>query len=79
MAKVVKKSDDPGFFAQGGKTKMFGKGTAGHAEDSVSGKASNSPPGGSAKFASGGNNKMFGKGSAGHKTPGVSGKESQVG
>jgi hypothetical protein len=79
MAKIVKKSDDPGFFAQGGKTKMFGKGTAGHAEDSVSGKASNSPSGGSDEWAKGGTTKMFGKGSAGHKTPGVSGKESQVG
>ena len=56
---------------------MFGKGTAGRAESDVSGKASNSPAGGSDKFASGGKGKMFGKGHAGKVTPGVSGKQSQ--
>ena len=77
MAKVIKSGSQPGFFASGGKTKMFGKGTAGRAESDVSGKASNSPSGGSEKFASGGSGKMFGKGHAGKVTPGVSGKQSQ--
>ena len=70
MAKVEKRSASPDFFAKGGKTKMFGKGTAGRAESEVSGKASNSPPGGSEKFASGGKSgAMFGKGHAGKVTP----------
>jgi hypothetical protein len=79
MAKVVKKSDDPGFFAKGGKTKMFGKGEVGKITAGQTGKDSNAPSGGGAKWAAGGSNHMFGKGSAGQKTPGVSGKESQVG
>jgi hypothetical protein len=80
MAKVEKRSESPDFFAKGGKTKMFGKGTAGRAESDVSGKASNSPAGGSEKFASGGKSgAMFGKGHAGKVTPGVSGKQSQEG
>jgi hypothetical protein len=77
MAKVVKKSDDPGFFAHGGKTKMFGKGSAGPAKPDISGKESNDLGGG--EWAKGGSTKMFGKGSAGFKVPGISGKESQVG
>ena len=77
MGKVVKTSSSPDFFAKGGKGKMFGKGTAGRAESDVSGKASNSPPGGSEKFASGGSGKMFGKGSASKAIPGSSGKQSQ--
>lgn len=85
MAKVMKRSDDPGFFPQGGKTKMFGKGHASPAMDSVSGKPNQgSDTGKSAgegvKMAEGGgSNRMFGKGHAGHKVAGVSGKESQVG
>jgi hypothetical protein len=80
MGRVVKSSSSPDFFAKGGKTKMFGKGTAGRAESDVSGKASNSPPGGGDKFASGGKSgAMFGKGHAGKVTPGVSGKQSQEG
>jgi hypothetical protein len=79
MGKVESRSEKPDFFAQGGKTKMFGKGTAGRAAEGVSGKESNSPAGGGDKFASGGSGKMFGKGHAGKKTPGVSGKETQEG
>jgi hypothetical protein len=77
MAKGIKKSEDPGFFAHGGKTKMFGKGSAGPAKAAISGKESNDLGGG--EWAKGGSQHMFGKGSAGQKTPGVSGKESQVG
>jgi hypothetical protein len=79
MGKVISSGDKPGFFAQGGKTKMFGKGTAGDAAEGVSGKESNSPAGGSAKFASGGKTGMFGKGQAGKKVPGISGKATQSG
>jgi hypothetical protein len=79
MGKVISSGARPGFFAAGGKTKMFGKGTAGEAAEGVSGKESNSPAGGGAKFASGGKGHMFGKGSAGKKVPGVSGKQTQEG
>ena len=74
MGKVLSSGDKPGFFAKGGTGKMFGKGTAGKAADGVSGKESNSPPGGSEKFASGGKGHMFGKQSASKATPGQSGK-----
>jgi hypothetical protein len=77
MGKVISSGDKPGFFPAGGKTKMFGKGTAGRSVEGQSGKESNSPPGGNEKFASGGSGKMFGKGHAGKMTPGVSGKQSQ--
>jgi hypothetical protein len=79
MGKVESQSEKPEFFAQGGKTHMFGKGTAGEAAEGQSGKESNSPPGGSDKFASGGKTHMFGKGSAGKKVPGISGKATQSG
>jgi hypothetical protein len=79
MPKVISSGDRPGFFAQGGKTKMFGKGTAGEAAEGVSGKESNSPAGGGDKFAKGGSGHMFGKGSAGKKVPGISGKATQEG
>lgn len=85
MAKVIKRAEDPGFFAQGGKTKMFGKGHSSPMPDSVSGKQNQGSDSGKSagegvKVAEGGgSNRMFGKGHAGHKVPGVSGKESQVG
>jgi hypothetical protein len=79
MGKVIKSGASPGFFAAGGKTKMFGKGEAGEAASGQSGKESQTPPGGGDKFASGGKGHMFGKGSAGKKVPGVSGKETQSG
>jgi hypothetical protein len=74
MGKVEKQSSDPGFFAKGGKGKMFGKGEAGEAESGQSGKESQTPPGGGDKFASGGKTKMFGKQTANKMTPGQSGK-----
>jgi hypothetical protein len=79
MGRVISSGERPGFFAKGGTGKMFGKGTAGEAAEGVSGKESNSPPGGSDKWASGGKGKMFGKGSAGKKVPGISGKATQEG
>jgi hypothetical protein len=79
MAKEQSRSEKPEFFAKGGDTKMFGKGTAGKAESGVSGKESNDPSGGGEEFAKGGSGKMFGKGHAGKKVPGVSGKETQEG
>lgn len=85
MAKIVKRSEDPGFFPQGGRTKMFSKGHASAMPDSVSGKQNQGSDDGQSagegvKVAKGGgSNRMFGKGHAGHKTAGVSGKESQVG
>jgi hypothetical protein len=74
MAKVISSSDKPGFFPKGGSGKMFGKGQAGRSQDGVSGKPSNSPPGGSEQWAKGGSGKMFGKQTANKVTPGQSGK-----
>jgi hypothetical protein len=79
MGKVLSSGDKSGFFAKGGTGKMFGKGTAGKAAEGVSGKESNSPPGGSEKWPKGGSGSMFGKGSAGKKVPGISGKATQSG
>lgn len=79
MAHVTKQSSDPGFFAKGGETKMFGKGHTGESEEGVSGKSSNAGKGGGDKWACGGSNKMFGKGHAGLKEPGISGKADQNG
>lgn len=77
MAKVLSKSEDAGFFAQGGKTKMFGKGTA---HKAIAGQSDKDDNGGNGdKWACGGNTKMFGKGNAGHKVPGISGKADQNG
>jgi hypothetical protein len=77
MGKVEKKDSRPDFFAQGGSTSMFGKGTAHDSLSGQSGKESNG--GGGKKFAEGGSGHMFGKGHAGKKIPGQSGKESQEG
>ena len=77
MAKEGSRSERPEFFARGGTAKMFGKGTAHAALDSVSGKADNG--GGNGKFAEGGSTGMFGKGHAGKKVPGISGKATQEG
>ena len=77
MAKTQNRSEKPEFFAQGGDTKMFPRGTAHPAESSVSGKSENG--GDDQKFAEGGSTKMFGKGHAGKKVPGVSGKQDQEG
>jgi hypothetical protein len=74
MGKVISSGARPDFFAKGGTGKMFGKGTAGRSAEGISGKESNSPPGGSEKFASGGKGKMFGKQNANKMTPGQSGK-----
>lgn len=85
MAKFIKNKDahlkeDKGFFSQGGKTSMFGKGDSHAAEEGVSGKSSNSGgKGGKDEFAKGGNHAMFGKGHAGHKEPAISGKANQNG
>lgn len=75
MAKVISKGPRPEFFAKGGDGHMFGKGSAGPAQDDVSGKASNDLGGG--KWAEGGSGKMFGKGSANKAESGQSGKTSQ--
>jgi hypothetical protein len=75
MGKVLKKSANPGFFAQGGKTHMFGKGGADEAPSGQS--APTSKPGPGAKFAAGGKGHMFGKGHANEMTPGQSAKSSQ--
>jgi hypothetical protein len=82
MAKFISRDNhqnkDAGFFAQGGKTKMFGKGHTGKVESGQSGKSSQGSENG--EFAKGGgSNEMFGKGHAGNKVPAVSGKQSQVG
>ena len=82
MAKVIKNKNDkqdsdPGFFAQGGKTKMFGKGTSFEAKEGVSGKPTNAEGAvASETFLQGGHGKMFGKGHANMKVPGISGKAS---
>lgn len=77
MAKVVSRSDDPGFYPKGGHGKMFERGTAHPAESSVSGKSKNG--GEDKRWPEGGRGKMFGKGHAGHKEPAISGKATQVG
>ena len=85
MAKVIKKGEDPGFFAKGGKTKMFGRGHASKREPDISGKSSQGSDDGQSmggegiKAAKGGTGKMFGKGHAGHRVAGITGKASQVG
>lgn len=93
MGKVIKSGERPGFFAQGGDTKMFGKGYATPARSDFSGKESQGSNVGmtpekpyehesytdGVKYAKGGDGKMFGPGKAGKKVPGVSGKETQVG
>jgi hypothetical protein len=92
MGRVEKRSDSPEFFAKGGTTKMYDRGTAHPAIAGVSGKESNGGSSGQkaerkgdgaygkdVRFAEGGSQHMFGKGHAGKKTPFVSGKESQEG
>lgn len=75
MGKVTKKSDNPGFFAQGGKGHMFGKGGA--AEAPAGQSAQTNQPGVGGKFAVGGKGHMFGKGHAGPMPAGQSSKSSQ--
>lgn len=78
MGKVESQSERPEFFAKGGDTGMFGKGSAGPAKSGQSGKDSNDLGGG--EWAEGGGKgKMFGKGHAGKKVPGISGKATQEG
>ena len=96
MSKIIKeKQERPEFFAKGGSTKMFGKGTAHSALSGVSGKADNGGTAGSepasrigtpneaytegVRYLEGGSGHMFGKGHAGKKVPGISGKETQEG
>lgn len=92
MPKVMKRSESPDFFAQGGKTKMFGKGHTGRAPAGVAGKQSQAGGDGEGpdenmaegygkgfEFAEGGSGGMFGKGHAGKKVPGISGKATQEG
>lgn len=95
MPKQMSESERPDFFAKGGNTKMFEKGTAHDAQSGVSGKASNGGADGvvadriggdkeayteGVRMADGGgSSEMFGKGHAGKKVPGISGKASQEG
>jgi hypothetical protein len=95
VGKEMSRSEKPEFFASGGKTKMFGKGTAHEALSGVSGKSDNGGADGvvadrigpekeayteGVRMADGGgSSEMFGKGHAGKKVPGISGKESQEG
>ena len=89
---MIKSDARPEFFAQGGKTAMFGRGTAHEAISGISGKESNGGSSGEkaerkgegaygkdVRYAEGGTTKMFGKGHAGKMTPFVSGKQSQEG
>lgn len=95
MGKVMSESARPDFFAKGGTTKMFEKGTAHDAESGVSGKSANGGADGvvadrigpekesyteGVRMADGGgSSEMFGKGHAGKKVPGISGKATQEG
>lgn len=93
MGKVIKSGERPDFFAQGGDTKMFGKGHANVKVPDYSGKQSQGDNEGitpekpyehesytsGVKYIEGGSGKMFGKGHAGKKVPGISGKETQEG
>lgn len=92
MARVDKSDARPDFFAQGGSTPMFGRGTAHEVIPGISGKESNGGSSGEkaerkgdgsygkdVRYAEGGSGHMFGKGHAGKKVPFISGKESQEG
>ena len=95
MGNVIKKhsSDErPDFFAKGGTTPMFGRGTAHEMTPFQSGKESNGGSSGEkaerkgegaygkdVRYAEGGSGHMFGKGHAGKKVPFISGKATQEG
>jgi hypothetical protein len=93
VGKVIKQGDRPEFFAQGGSTKMYGKGYASPKDPDYSGKQSQGSNVGQTpekpyehesytdgvKYAEGGSGKMFSKGHAGKKVPGISGKATQEG
>jgi hypothetical protein len=92
MGKFEKSSDRPDFFAKGGSTSMFGRGTAHEVIPGQSGKNDNGGSSGEkaerkgdgaygkdVRYAEGGSGHMFGKGHAGKMTPFVSGKQSQEG
>lgn len=74
MGKTIKSDANPGFFAQGGKTKMFGPQHAGPQNPDTS---AHDTSGDGGKFAKGGTAKMFGKGHASPALSGVSAKNSQ--
>jgi hypothetical protein len=92
MGKVIKEGDRPGFFAEGGKGKMFDRGTSHNAISDVSGKDSNGGTEGSSPaerpfeaesytkgvryLEGGGSNRMFSKGHASKAVSGQSGKPS---
>jgi hypothetical protein len=92
MGKFEKSAERPDFFAQGGSTSMYGRGTA---HPSIAGQSGKEENGGSSgekaerkgegaygkdvRYAEGGSGHMFGKGHAGKKVPFISGKESQEG
>jgi hypothetical protein len=74
MAKgTVIKSSSPSFL-QGGKTKMFGKQTAGPRSSLSAAGTGKAQTGSGGKFGKGGSGHMFGKQSAGPRRPGVTGK-----
>ena len=92
MGKVEKSDSRPDFFAKGGNTPMFGRGTAHEVVPGISGKESNGGASGAkaerkgegaygkdVRYAEGGSGHMFGKGHAGKKVPFISGKADQVG
>jgi hypothetical protein len=89
---MIKSGARPDFFAQGGKTPMFGRGTAHEVIPGISGKESNGGSSGEkaerkgegaygkdVRYPEGGTTKMFGKGHAGKMTPFFSGKQTQEG
>lgn len=79
MGKTIKSDANPGFFAQGGKTKMFGRQFADPQTPGTSAQETDSSESskGQQKFAKGGTTKMMGKGHAAPALPGVSAKNSQ--
>jgi len=74
MGKVIKKDANPGFFAQGGKTKMFGHMTAGPQTPFVTAQVK---AGDGGKWGKGGSTKMFGKGHANPAPKNLSIKDTQ--
>lgn len=74
MAKgKVMKSSTPAFL-QGGKTKMFGKQSAGPRKNLSSAGTGKADSGSGGKWGKGGSGHMFGKQSANARRPGVTGK-----
>jgi len=77
MGKVIKKDANPGFFAQGGKTKMFGHMTACPQKPFQTAQEGGFAGDSGGKWGKGGTTKMFGKGHANPAPKNLSIKDTQ--